>query len=79
MDADNGMPHSDSIYNPDADMAAIKAAHKKSAAKEPETWMSTDQLQELRKVERERIEGAKMKRMGFVAPPFFMLLAELRY
>jgi hypothetical protein len=29
--------------------------------------MSTDQLQELRKVERERIEAAKMKRMGSVA------------
>jgi hypothetical protein len=31
--------------------------------------MSSEQLQELRKVERERVEGAKMKRMGSVEFP----------
>lgn len=45
-------------------MAALKKAHTRKPA-ETESWMSKTQLEDLRRIERERIEGAKMKTMGF--------------
>jgi len=51
-------------YDPRADEEAAKASFKKRPTQDTESYLSRNQLLELRKVERERIEGAKMKRMG---------------
>jgi len=50
-------------YDPAADEAALKAAHRK-ATKNSTSFLSRDQLLELRQVERERVESSKMKRLG---------------
>ncbi|EJD08326.1 uncharacterized protein FOMMEDRAFT_116782 [Fomitiporia mediterranea MF3/22] len=57
------LPPMDDTYNPDADLRAHSSAHKKPVA-EKETYMSKEQLQELRKVQQERSQVGKMKLMG---------------
>ncbi len=49
------VPPSDDMYDPQADMKAISGAHKKKLV-ERESYMSREQLMELRKVQNERIE-----------------------
>ncbi|KAK0195950.1 hypothetical protein F5146DRAFT_1109951 [Armillaria mellea] len=57
------VPPSDDTYDPQADMKAISGAHKKKLV-ERESYMSREQLMELRKVQNERIEAGKMKLLG---------------
>lgn len=42
-------------YDPNADLRALQSAHKRKP-KEAETYMSREQLMELRKVQAERVE-----------------------
>ncbi|OJT11013.1 hypothetical protein TRAPUB_12467 [Trametes pubescens] len=55
-------PASDS-YDPTADMRAHQSTHKRRAV-ERDTYMSKEQLMELRRVQNERIEAGKMKLLG---------------
>ena len=49
------VPPPDDGYDPEADMRALRGAHKRKP-KEAETYMSREQLMELRKVQAERVE-----------------------
>lgn len=49
------VPPADDAYDPTADMKAHAIRHKKSAA-EKDSYLSREQLMELRKVQNERIE-----------------------
>ncbi|KAI0919129.1 hypothetical protein AcV5_002124 [Taiwanofungus camphoratus] len=49
------VPPPDDSYDPDADLRALQSTHKRRAV-ERETYMSKEQLQELRRVQNERIE-----------------------
>ena len=49
------VPPPDDGYDPEADMRALRGAHKRKA-KDAETYMSREQLMELRKVQSERIQ-----------------------
>ena len=51
------LPPADDSYDFNADMNAVRGAHKKKSA-DPETYLSRDQLMELRKVQQERIEAS---------------------
>ncbi|KAF8161722.1 hypothetical protein K438DRAFT_1859334 [Mycena galopus ATCC 62051] len=57
------VPPPDDSYDAQADMKAIIGAHKKQVV-EHESYLSRDQLMELRKVQHERIEAGKMKQLG---------------
>ncbi|KAJ7721494.1 hypothetical protein B0H16DRAFT_1602542 [Mycena metata] len=57
------VPPPDDSYDAQADMKAISGAHKKKVV-EHESYLSKEQLQELRKVQHERIEAGKMKQLG---------------
>ncbi|GBE80801.1 predicted protein [Sparassis crispa] len=57
------VPPPDDAYDPAADMRALESTHKRRAI-ERETYMNKDQLQELRRVQNERIEAGKMKLLG---------------
>ncbi|KAF8058738.1 hypothetical protein FPV67DRAFT_1365148, partial [Lyophyllum atratum] len=57
------VPPADDSYDPQADMKAISGAHKKKVV-EHESYLSKDQLQDLRRVQQERIEAGKMKLLG---------------
>ncbi|KAJ6578902.1 hypothetical protein DFH09DRAFT_1030835 [Mycena vulgaris] len=57
------VPPPDDSYDPQADMKAIIGAHKKKVV-EHESYLSKEQLMELRKVQHERIEAGKMKQLG---------------
>lgn len=57
------VPPPDDSYDAQADMKAIIGAHKKKAI-EHESYLSKEQLMELRKVQHERIEAGKMKQLG---------------
>jgi len=57
------VPPPDDAYDPQADMKAISGAHKKKVV-EHESYLSKEQLQELRRVQQERIEAGKMKLLG---------------
>ncbi|KAI0740889.1 hypothetical protein C8Q76DRAFT_609092 [Earliella scabrosa] len=63
MRAGEYVPPPDDAYDPTADMRALQSAHKRRAV-EHETYMSKDQLMELRKVQNERIQAGKMKLLG---------------
>ncbi|KAG9123322.1 hypothetical protein FRC07_015098 [Ceratobasidium sp. 392] len=56
------LPVNDS-YDPSADLAAHTSRHKRSAV-EHDSYLSREQLMELRRVQNERIEAGKMKAMG---------------
>lgn len=49
------LPPADDSYDPEADMKAITGAHKRKPV-EHESYMSKEQLMQLRKVQHERIE-----------------------
>lgn len=57
------LPPADDSYDPEADMKAITGAHKRKPV-EHESYMSKEQLMQLRKVQHERIEAGKMKLLG---------------
>jgi len=57
------IPPADDGYNPDADLRALQSSHKRKPT-EQETYMSKEQLMELRRVQAERIEAGKMKLLG---------------
>ncbi|KAJ6593233.1 hypothetical protein B0H19DRAFT_1204942 [Mycena capillaripes] len=57
------VPPPDDSYDPQADLKAISGAHKKKVV-EHESYLSKEQLMELRKVQHERIEAGKMKQLG---------------
>jgi len=52
------VPPPDDAYDPEADMKAISGAHKKKKADDSSTYLSREQLMELRKVQNERIEAS---------------------
>lgn len=49
------LPPTDDLYDPEADLKAIKSSHKKKS-EDPETYLSREQLMELRRVQQERTE-----------------------
>jgi hypothetical protein len=56
---------SSSTYDPRADMESLRNKSRASGStRSAADFMSKEQLEELRRIERERVEGAKMKRMG---------------
>ncbi|KIK01928.1 hypothetical protein K443DRAFT_678066 [Laccaria amethystina LaAM-08-1] len=57
------LPPPDDSYDPEADMKAITGAHKRKPI-EHDSYMSKEQLMQLRKVQHERIEAGKMKLLG---------------
>jgi len=57
------LPPTEDSYDPQADMKALKSAHKRKDV-EHESYLSKEQLQELRKVQQERVEASKMKLLG---------------
>ncbi|KAI9573216.1 hypothetical protein HD554DRAFT_2276987 [Boletus coccyginus] len=57
------VPPSADTYDPAADMKAHATRHKKATA-DQESYMSREQLMELRKVQNERVEIGRMKRLG---------------
>jgi len=52
-----------STYDPNADLKAHAASHKRTPA-ETETYLSKDQLKELRQVQSERVQARKLKSLG---------------
>jgi len=57
------LPPAEDTYDPEADMRALTGSRKKKAA-ERESYMSRDQLEELRKVQNERNQMRNMKLIG---------------
>ncbi|KAF8132003.1 hypothetical protein EV363DRAFT_1164839 [Boletus edulis] len=57
------VPPPEDKYDAAADMKAHASRHKKAAA-DQESYMSREQLMELRKVQHERVEIGRMKRLG---------------
>ncbi|KIJ51272.1 hypothetical protein M422DRAFT_157818 [Sphaerobolus stellatus SS14] len=50
-------------YDPNADLRAHSSAHKRVVV-EQDSYLSTEQLKDLRRVQRERVEIAKRKQLG---------------
>lgn len=62
------LPAGDELtYDVNADLKAHSSVHKRKAI-ERESYLSKDQLMELRKVQNERIEAGKMKLLGMDLP-----------
>ena len=57
------LPYVEDTYDLNADLAAHSSSHKRISTSK-DTYMSKEQLQELRKVQAERNQVAKMKLMG---------------
>jgi hypothetical protein len=57
------VPPAEDSYDAAADMKAHATKHKKGAA-DQESYLSREQLLELRKVQNERVEIGRMKRLG---------------
>lgn len=51
-------------YDPRADEAALAAQHKRTTKTDGEVYIGRAQLEQLRRIERERVEASRMKRMG---------------
>lgn len=67
-------PQNDS-YDPNADMRALQGVHKRKVV-EQDTYLSKEQLQELRKVQQERIQVGNV---SFVAGnPLILILRDRR-
>jgi hypothetical protein len=49
------LPPAEDVYDPEADMRVLTGTHKKKAP-ERESYMSREQLEELRKVQNERVQ-----------------------
>ncbi|GJE97548.1 hypothetical protein PsYK624_137690 [Phanerochaete sordida] len=58
------LPPTDDGYDPNADMRALQSAHKRKPKESSESFMTREQLMELRKVQAERVEAGKMKLLG---------------
>jgi len=63
MRAGEFVPPADDRYDAEADMRAHQSKLKRPAV-ESESFYDKDQLQELRRVQRERVEAGKMKLLG---------------
>ncbi|KAI0800140.1 hypothetical protein C8Q74DRAFT_1191701 [Fomes fomentarius] len=63
MRAGEFIPPPNDTYDPTADLRALESSHKRRAV-EHDTYMSKEQLQELRRVQNERIQAGKMKLLG---------------
>lgn len=59
------VPPPGDTYDPTADLRAHESSHKRKAI-EHETYMNKEQLQELRKVQNERIEVRAFSLLGFL-------------
>jgi len=57
------LPPADDGYDPQADMQTLRSVHKRKPV-EQESFLSKEQLLELRKVQHERIEAGKRKLLG---------------
>jgi len=57
------LPIPDAAWDASADLAAITKSHKRGLAN-PETHITREQLEDLRKVQNERHQVAKMKLLG---------------
>ncbi|TFK20603.1 hypothetical protein FA15DRAFT_673340 [Coprinopsis marcescibilis] len=57
------LPPPEDSYDFEADMKAVKSSHKKKPV-EQDTYLSREELMELRKVQQERTEIGKMKLLG---------------
>ncbi|KAI0785721.1 hypothetical protein C8Q75DRAFT_774283 [Abortiporus biennis] len=57
------VPPTDDGYDPNADLLALQSKHKRKPT-EQDTYMTKEQLMELRRVQAERIEAGKMKLLG---------------
>jgi hypothetical protein len=57
------VPPAEDSYDPEADLRAHSLRHKKTPA-EHESYLSKEELMELRKVQSERVEVGKMKLLG---------------
>ncbi|KAH6912891.1 hypothetical protein BKA70DRAFT_1422441 [Coprinopsis sp. MPI-PUGE-AT-0042] len=57
------LPPTNDLYDFEADVKAVKTAHKKKPT-EQESYLSREELMELRKVQQERVELGKMKLLG---------------
>jgi len=57
------LPAGDESYDPNADLRAHQSNHKRRNANN-ESYLSREQLMELRKVQNERVEAGKMKLLG---------------
>jgi hypothetical protein len=51
------LPPAEDVYDPEADMRILTGVHKKKAP-ERESYMSREQLEELRKVQNERVQAS---------------------
>lgn len=60
---DRGSNSTSPSYDPNADMQAHSSAHKRTVV-EHESYLSKDQLKDLRRVQHERVEIAKRKQLG---------------
>ena len=58
------LPPADDGYDPDADLRALQGAHRRRPRADADSHMTREQLQELRKVQAERVEAGKMKLLG---------------
>jgi len=58
------LPAGDDLYDASKDLAAHKAGTTRRPEKEAETYLSREQLQELRRVQNERVQVGKMKALG---------------
>ena len=56
------VPPQDDGYDPEADMRVLQSTHKRKH-KEADTYMTREQLIELRKVQAERVEVRKSSRL----------------
>ncbi|KZV69407.1 hypothetical protein PENSPDRAFT_652376 [Peniophora sp. CONT] len=63
MRSGDTLPPTDGSYDFEADIKAHKSTHKRPES-EKESYLSKEQLQELRRVQNERIEAGRMKRLG---------------
>ncbi|KAI0076385.1 hypothetical protein K474DRAFT_1598105, partial [Panus rudis PR-1116 ss-1] len=76
------VPPPEDSYNPDDDLRALQQAQsqsKKSKKNEEETFMSKEQLQELRRVQAERVEVGKMKLLGMDVKQSFGVRMDVTY
>ncbi|EKM53780.1 uncharacterized protein PHACADRAFT_260296 [Phanerochaete carnosa HHB-10118-sp] len=58
------LPPTDDGYDPNADMRALQGAHRRKPKERGESFLTREQLMELRKVQAERVEVGKMKLLG---------------
>lgn len=58
------LPAGDEFYDVSKDIAAHKQGTTRKAKEDSDTYLSREQLQELRKVQQERAQVGKMKALG---------------